>query len=235
MPMLMKTFTLYANGLSGQEGALKALSMHFVCYTMKVRVFRARKGWTSTKDRELLVGFTKAFREYKKKMPGDVNLYSLQEFKNRKEVMTKVDHYVSHVLKDVQGDEVQVKMQESARKLLEDIEMDKAVALYIFMAVYKFLVQDLMKTYICTQGSGGPKIFQARIDWLKRKLGELRKCDPESDPTDVFVKFFKVMKEMNDDIELVFEVKTEDLESIADLVKVDFELPLPTTTVKPPE
>ena len=151
----------------------------------------------------------------------------------RKEIMTKVDNYVSHILKDVQDgdDELIVKLASKDNKLLQDIQMDKSVSLFIFMAVYKFLVQDLMKTYICTQGPD--KIYQDRIDWLKKQLAELRKCDPELDPEEFFaVKFFKVMKVMNDEIELVLGVIKENYAEIAELVKVDFELPLPTVKSK---
>ena len=84
MPMLMKTFALYANGLSGEEGALKALAMHFTSYTMKVRLYRGHNTEWKTCDAEVLVGFTKAFREYKKKMPSDLNIFLLpKDLKNR--------------------------------------------------------------------------------------------------------------------------------------------------------
>ena len=85
MPMLMKTFALYANDrMSGEEGAFKALAMHFTSYTMKVRLYRGHKKELKTFDTELLVGFTKAFREYKKKMPSDLNIFLLpKDFKNR--------------------------------------------------------------------------------------------------------------------------------------------------------
>ena len=85
MPMLMKTFALYANDrMSGEEGALKALAMHFTSFTMKVRLTRGHKRELKTFDTELLVGFTKAFREYKKKMPSDLNIFLLpKDFKNR--------------------------------------------------------------------------------------------------------------------------------------------------------
>ena len=151
----------------------------------------------------------------------------------RKEIMAKVDNYVSHILKDVQNgdDEIKVKLASKDNKLLQDIHMDKSVSLFIFMAVYKFLVQDLMKTYICTQGPD--KIYQGRIDWLKKQLAELRKCDPELDPEEFFaVKFFKVMKVMNDEIELVLDVIKEKNAEISELVKVDFELPLPAVKSK---
>ena len=142
---------------------------------------------------------------------------------NRKEVMGKVDKYVAHLLKDsAKKDDLTEKLKDKTNNILEDIEIDKPVALFLFMAVFKFLVQDLMKHYICTQGP--EKIYQSRIDWLKRKLADLRSYDPDTDPS-MFLKFAAGIKVMNENVEAALEMKIEESVinfAIVDIPRIDF-------------
>ena len=215
--LLMQAVSMY-HLYGNMDGKFMALSLHFLAFVIRVRYERNILGYAD-KNEQILVGVLKSYIMYFSFMDRSIVKDVFKDSsENPKEVMTKVDKYVAHLLKDlVKNDDVTEKLKDKTNTILEDIEMNKSVAWFIYMAVFKYLVQDLMKQYICTQGT--EKIYQSRIDWLKRKLADLRSYDPNTGHS-IFQKFVNSMKIMNDNAEAALETKIE--ESVKEFVIVEF-------------